>query len=98
MTEFHCLSSIACLLAHCPPLQHQRELSDLFGQLGAGEGASAKGSRRAGAASPAPPLLRGGSASPMAASAARTRSRDSATALSANPTILNATTPDDTYA
>ena len=38
-------------------------------------------------------MRRGGSARPMAASAARTRSRDSATALSGRPTTVNAGRP-----
>ena len=36
----------------------------------------------------------GGSAKPSAASAARTRSRDSATALSGNPTTVKAGSPE----
>jgi len=39
-------------------------------------------------------IRRGGSASPSAFKAARTRSRDSATALSGSPTTLKATTPE----
>ena len=40
-------------------------------------------------------ILLGGSARPRAFSAARTRSRDSATALSGRPTMVNAGRPDD---
>jgi hypothetical protein len=39
-------------------------------------------------------MRRGGSARPSAAKAARTRSRDSATALSGRPTTLNAGSPE----